>query len=200
MNDWQRLEVPAPVGGNGGILPLLDTRRLVLRQPREEDGPALFEIFSDPEVTRYWSWETFEGPAQGLELVREIGAHAASGTLLQWGIAPREAPERLVGTCTLASIDPVHRRASLGFAVLRSHWGRGIAGEAADRVVQYAFETLGCHRLSADVDPRNTASLRVLERLGFQREGYLRENYWQSAEWQDAILLGLLRRDWESAR
>jgi RimJ/RimL family protein N-acetyltransferase len=62
-------------------------------------------------------------------------------------------------------------------------------------IVLFAFEVLGLHRLVADVDPRNTPSVRLLEWLGFQREGYLREHYFQSGEIQDAVLYGLLERE-----
>jgi RimJ/RimL family protein N-acetyltransferase len=62
--------------------------------------------------------------------------------------------------------------------------------------MRHAFETLDLHRLEADVDPENTASLRVLERNGFRREGHLRERYTQDGRWHDAVLLGLLRREW----
>ncbi|MGZ5443472.1 MAG: GNAT family N-acetyltransferase [Thermoanaerobaculia bacterium] len=61
--------------------------------------------------------------------------------------------------------------------------------------MRFAFQTLGLHRLEADVDPRNTASIRCLERLGFRREGYARERYHLGGEVQDAVLYGLLRKD-----
>ena len=62
----------------------------------------------------------------------------------------------------------------------------------------YAFEVLNFHRIEADVDPRNDASVRTLERLGFQREGYLRERWQVNGEIQDAFFYGLLRPDWET--
>lgn len=182
-----------------GLLPVLETPRFLLRQPGERDAPALFRIFGDPETMRYWSSPPLEEPARALDLVREIGALAERGTLFQWGVAPRESPDEMVGTLTLAGVDPAHRRASIGFAVARAHWGRGIAGEVAERGVRHGFEALGLHRLCGDVDPRNTASVRIFERLGFRPEGHLRQHYWQSDEWQDALLFGLLRDEWEGA-
>ncbi len=64
-------------------------------------------------------------------------------------------------------------------------------------MTRFAFEVLDLHRLEADVDPRNARSIRALERAGFTREGHQRERYWQYGDWQDALLYGLLRRDWE---
>ena len=127
-------------------------------------------------------------------LLDEIHAYFASGTLYEWGVARRE-DDRVIGTCTLASISLPHKRAELGFAVARTHWGQGIASEATEAIVRFAFEEMGLHRLEADVDPRNDASIRCLERLGFRREGYARERYHLGGEVQDAVLYGLLRNE-----
>ena len=70
--------------------------------------------------------------------------------------------------------------------------------ETLKAVLNYAFDVLNLHRIEADVDPRNDASVRTLERLGFQREGYLRERWQVNGEIQDAFFYGLLRPDWES--
>jgi RimJ/RimL family protein N-acetyltransferase len=102
----------------------------------------------------------------------------------------------VVGTCTLARIDRQHRRAELGYALGRAHWGSGLAAEAVGAVIRYAFESLDLHRLEADVDPRNGPSLRLLERFGFRSEGLLRERYHVAGEIQDAAIYGLLRSEW----
>jgi RimJ/RimL family protein N-acetyltransferase len=67
--------------------------------------------------------------------------------------------------------------------------------DALTALLDHAFGDLGLHRIEADVDPRNEASLRLLEKLGFRREGYLRERYLKDDEIQDTVLLGLLRGD-----
>lgn len=180
-------------------LPTLRTERLVIRAIGPGDVPALFDIFSDPEVTRYWSSPPLPDLAAAHELADSIGEGLRTQSLFQWGVT-LAGEDRVIGTCTLASISRQHRRAEVGFAVGRWAWGRGVATEAAARVVRHGFEELGLHRVEADVDPRNTASLRILERLGFQREGYLRERYLLNDEEQDAVLYGLLRREWSGLR
>ena len=66
-------------------------------------------------------------------------------------------------------------------------------------LIDHSFGELGLHRIEADVDPRNTASLRLLEKLGFRREGHLRERYFKDGEIQDSIMLGLLRPEYLEA-
>lgn len=178
-------------------LPILDTPRLRLRAPSDGDIPALFAIFGDPEAMRYWSTPAMTDLAQAAARLRDGERHAEAGTLFEWGIARRE-DDALIGTCTLFRIDRDHRRAELGYILRRDHWGRGLAKEALTAVIDRAFGTLALHRLEADTDPRNTASRRLLERLGFTLEGRLRERYFVAGEVQDSSFYGLLAPDWRS--
>jgi RimJ/RimL family protein N-acetyltransferase len=176
-------------------LPTLEIERLRLRALTPQDVPALFTVFGDPAVCRYWSRPALPDLAAAVALQREIARCFADRSLFQWAIAER-ASDQVVGTCTLAALSAEHRRAELGFALARSVWGRGYVAEALPVLLRFAFEPLALHRLEADVDPRNAPSIRALERLGFEREGYQRERYFLGGEIQDAVLYGLLRHDW----
>lgn len=179
--------------------PTITTDRLRLRWLTAADVPALFAIFGDPAVCRYWSAPPLPDVAAAATLQRDIARCFAERSLFQWGIAER-ATDLVVGTCTLAALSVEHRRAELGFALTPSCWGRGYVAELLPALLKFAFETLELHRVEADVDPRNARSIRVLERVGFQREGYLRERYHVAGEAQDALLFGLLQREWRAAR
>jgi ribosomal-protein-alanine N-acetyltransferase len=174
---------------------------LRLRWLTAADLAALYAIFSDAEVTRYWGSARFTKLADAEALLESIQSHFRARTLFQWGIelADGDSAGQIIGTCTLAHIDPVNRRGELGFALGRSHWGHGYARTAAAAVLAFAFEQLQLHRVSADTDPRNAASIRTLEKLGFRREGLLREHYHVTGEIQDALLFGLLRSEWQAS-
>jgi RimJ/RimL family protein N-acetyltransferase len=178
-------------------LPTLETSRLVLRHPTPADSADLFAVFSDPEVMRYWSDLPMSAPRDADGYIAQIDAHFHERDLFQW-VAEERTTARVVGTCTLLNVSAAHQRAEIGFALGRQHWGRGLATEMVNTLLSFAFETLALHRLEADVDPRNERSLRLLERLGFEREGYLRERYFVGRERQDTVLLGLLRRAWQA--
>lgn len=180
-------------------LPVLDAERLRLRPLGPGDVPALLSIFGDPEVCRYWSSPPLSGIAEAEALYASIERGFETRTLFQWGTELCETKE-IVGTCTLASVSEQHRRAEVGFALGRAHWRKGYATEALVALLGHAFSDLALHRLEADVDPRNRASMRVLERLGFERDGYLRERYHVAGEITDGVLLGLLRPRWERLR
>lgn len=177
-------------------LPTIRTSRLVLRAVTPDDANALLHIFGDPELTRYWGHPTLADRLAAEALVEDIRAGAASGDLLQWGITLGE-PDDVIGTCTLADLDRRHRRADIGAALAAEHHGRGYAEEAVRAMIDHGFGDLGLHRVTADVDPRNAAALRLVERLGFRKEGRMREHYRQNDEWQDGLLFGLLKREWE---
>ena len=176
-------------------LPTIATGRLRLRWLAPADVPALYAIFGDAEVCRYWSSPPLPDVAAAGALLREIEACFAERSLFQWGIAERDS-DAVIGTCTLASLSAEHRRSEIGFALARSAWGRGYLAEGLPALLAFAFHTLGLHRVEADVDPRNARSIHVLERTGFQREGYMRERYHLGGEAQDAVMYGLLHREW----
>lgn len=173
----------------------LTTQRLILRWLTEADVPALFAIFSDAQVMRYWSSPPLTEQAGAEKLLRSIQRGYESGEFLQLGLERRAEPG-IIGTCTLFSFAFPSRRAEIGYALGRPFWGMGYMNEALRTVVAYAFTTLNLNRLEADIDPRNTASAKTLERLGFQQEGYLRERWIVGDEISDTAFYGLLRQEW----
>jgi [ribosomal protein S5]-alanine N-acetyltransferase len=179
----------------GHELPGLPGARVALRAIRAADVPDLFTVFSDAEVMRYWDGVPMTAIDEADAYRAEIDESFRGRTLFQWAIA-EPAADRLIGTCTLLHLNAPHRRAEIGFALGRPHWGQGLASDAVTTLVRFAFGDLNLHRLEADVDPRNARSLRLLEKLGFRREGYLRERYHVAGDLQDAVLLGLLRSEW----
>ena len=178
-------------------LPTIETSRLSLRWISADDVEDFYTVYSNPDVMRYWSTPPLPDRTAASKIVSEIHDGFRRRELLKWGIALR-TDDTLIGTVTLFHPDFTHRRAEIGYALGRAHWGHGYMQETLKAVLNYAFTVLSFHRIEADVDPRNTASIRTLERLGFQREGYLRERWHVNGEIQDAFFYGLLRPDWES--
>lgn len=181
----------------GERLPTLTGRDLSLRPLDDEDLPALQRIFGDAEVARYLSRPAFASPADAEAYLEDIRIGFRDKQLFQWGIVA-EPEQQLSGTCTLFAFDREGFRCELGFALARQVWGRGIARCAVAAVLRFAFEELGVHRIEADTDPRNERSLRLLERLGFEREGLLRQRYCVGDELQDSVVLGLLYPSWQA--
>jgi RimJ/RimL family protein N-acetyltransferase len=176
-------------------LPVIKTSRLVLRWVSEDDVDSLYEIFSDPQVMRYWSVTPLPDREAAAAMQREIAEGNLKESIWKWGLALGDS-DKLIGTCTLFNLNLPNGRAEIGYAMGRPYWGHGYMNEALTALVKHAFEVVQLRRLEADVDPRNTASIRTLERLGFQHEGYLRERWHVGGEIQDALFYGLLRHEW----
>jgi ribosomal-protein-alanine N-acetyltransferase len=182
---------------NSETLPTITAERIALRGLSEGDVRALYAIFSEPDVMRYWSSLPLEDMAEASKLLAHIQDGFRRRALFQWGVA-RRADDRVIGTCTLFHPDPDNRRAELGYALAREHWGNGYMQEALTALFNYAFGELNLHRLEADVDPRNASSIRTLEKLGFRQEGCLRERWLVGGSIQDSLFYGLLGSEWKA--
>ncbi len=177
----------------------LHTPRLMLRPLGERDIPALFQIFSDPEVMRYWSTPPWDSEEEALKLVLRDQSAMAQGDYLRLGLELQTSGE-LIGHCCLFSFSEQSKRCEIGYGMARQHWGHGLMHEALTALVEHAFETLQMNRIEADIDPRNTGSANSLTRLGFIKEGFLRERWIVDGVVSDTGLYGLIKRDWLKMR
>jgi RimJ/RimL family protein N-acetyltransferase len=175
----------------------LTTARLRIRALRRNDAPALFTIWSDAEAMRYFSFAPMRHIDEARARVETTLQSSSSGKDLVCVVEALEPDDsgEVLGTCDLFHLHAQCRRAEIGFSLQRRHWGKGLISEAAAAIVDHAFDNVKLNRIEADIDPRNVASARVLERIGFQREGLLRERWIVGDEVTDSALYGLLRSD-----
>ena len=170
--------------------------RLTVRAMVPHDADALAARRSDPATALYQSWDVPYPVERARQLIAEV-AQLSGPTPGHWFQAA------IVVTATGASVGDlaVHlsddgHTAELGFTLDPDARGHGYATEAAELMIAHLIDTLGVHRIEAETDPRNTASARVLERLGLTLEGVRRENYWRGHAVSDSAYWGVLARDW----
>jgi RimJ/RimL family protein N-acetyltransferase len=173
----------------------LSTPRLRLRAPRARDADAMFAIYADPAVCRYLPWRAWACVDVAHERIERYVKAMAAGEIVRLLIV-RQADAAVLGDCTLFHFDASCRRAEVGYSLATAAWGQGIVQESVGALLRFGFEAMDLNRVEADIDPRNTASARSLERLGFLREGLLRERWIVEGEVSDSAIYGLLRRDW----
>lgn len=182
---------------NAWRAPTLHTPRLTLRPFEQSDAQDLFELQSDAKVLEFWDsppWTDRSAIARFMDgnLRRE-----REGTGIRV-VIERNSDGAFLGWCTFNSWNPEFRSASLGYCLTERSWGQGYATEAAQSLLAWAFETLDLNRVQAEVDTRNAASARVLQKLGFQLEGTLRQDCTVNLVTSDSWVYGLLRSDWQS--
>jgi RimJ/RimL family protein N-acetyltransferase len=173
-------------------VPDLETGRLLIRRLRMDDAPAMLEMLSDLETTKYWGRPVMTELQQAEQYTRENLGWMDDGHCLYWGIEEKSSG-KMIGTCTLFKLDLSNRRGEIGYLLNRSYWRRGLMSEALRSVIDHAMDGMQLHRLEADVDPDNAASIRLLESFGFQREGLFRDRWRVNGRWCDSLMLGLVR-------
>ncbi len=181
-----------------GMATEITTERLILRDPRPGDAPALAARRSDPDVARYQSWQT----PFTLEQAEPMVSHSAglSGLVVdEWSmVTVTDQDGTVVGDiAVLLSWDG--RVADIGYTFASEHWGRGYAAEAVGGIVRWLFEERAVERIAAGLNPENIASAMVLERNGFQFEGQKVQAYWtDDGVVSDDAFYGMTRSTWES--
>ena len=176
---------------------VLASERLILRPLHAGDADDIFATYSDPAVMRYWTGAPWTERSRAVDYIETGARDIAGGTAMRLGIELK-ATGRCIGQATLFHFDVQNRRCDLGYALNRAYWGQGYIGEALHALLDFGFGPLGLNRIEADIDPRNGASLRTVERLGFVQEGLLRERWLVNGEVCDTALYGLLSRDWNA--
>ena len=177
----------------------IEAERVRVRLLAEPDLPALFAVNSDDAVTALLPYATWKTPADGEAWFKRMTDLQATGLALQFVVADK-ASDRAIGTCLLFRLEEGSQRAELGYALGRAHWGRGLMQEALRALIGHAFGPMALRRLEAEVDVRNPASARLLQRLGFSREGLLRQRWVSKGEAKDVEIYGLLRDEWPAGR
>jgi len=178
--------------------PVLITERLMLRELRLSDAPAVAAGAGDERVAQF----LIEVPSPyPVALARRwISARIAwweLGRGVTLAIARRDAPDALLGSVSLRR-HVRDRRAELGYWLAAAAWGHGYATEAAAAAVDFGFRQLALARIYAQVIVGNDASMRVLEKLGMVNEGTKRQHIRKGRRLHDVVFYGLLREEWSA--
>jgi RimJ/RimL family protein N-acetyltransferase len=175
------------------------TERLLLRPFQDDDLQALYTMQSDEAVVRYLYHD-----ARSLDEVRSVLARKIArvavegeGDGLSAAVVLRDTGE-LVADISLWVVSEAHQQGELGFVVHPAHQRRGYATEAARPMLDFAFGTMGLHRVIGRTEARNVSSARVLEKLGMRREAHLMENEWVKGEWQSELVYAVLAAEWST--
>jgi RimJ/RimL family protein N-acetyltransferase len=153
----------------------LETTDLILRPPVVEDAPEAYELLNDPEV-KLWNPARDCPDLEAAAAWCRSGADWSTGNHATWHAVDRSSL-RMVGNVSLFAIDTDDRVAKIGYRVLPSARGRGVARQMVDAVTRWAFESRGLKRVQLEHSIHNTASCRVAEAAGFVLEGTARSAY-----------------------
>lgn len=191
---------PAPVvttDWKTGI-PVLTGHGVTIRELRVSDAPSLFAMLTTQEVARFISPPptTVEGFER---FIIWANRERAAGTYVCFAIVPH-GMDTAVGLFQVRQLEPGWGTAEWGFALGSAFWGTGLFAEGARMVLEFAFETIGVHRLEARAAVLNGRGNGALSKLGAVKEGVLRRSFLRDGQYLDQVLWAILAEDWRAAR
>jgi ribosomal-protein-alanine N-acetyltransferase len=169
--------------------------RLSLRYAVPADAPRLFELASDPAVTRFFSWGPYTSLDQPEAYISALCSKRDAGTLRDFVLV--DPVDGVIGVTGLSELARRDRRATVGSWLGHRWWGSGANFEGKAMICALAFRQLGFERLTAWANTRNGRSQRALERVGFRREGVLSAWHRHGDERHDVVVFGMLAAAWE---
>jgi len=179
-------------------LPTLTADRLTLRELRTTDGASLFASLTSDEVARFIS----PPPASidGFErFIAWTHRQRAAGQFACFAIVPRGS-DAAVGLFQVRALEPGFGVAEWGFAMASEYWGSGVFVDGAPRVIEFAFDVVGVHRLEARAAVANGRGNGALRKIGAVMEGVLRRSFLRNGEYHDQALWTILREEWREAK
>jgi ribosomal-protein-alanine N-acetyltransferase len=178
-------------------VPVLTTENLILRAIDEKDLAGLFAIFSSEPVMKFMDVERFTNISEAAQMVTFFREKLSIGEGIRWAICLKDN-DQLIGTCGFHHISPTHYKCEIGYDLLPDFWGKGIMTNALHAILQFGFEQMNFNRIEAIVDPINTKSYALLDRLGFQREGLHRQSFFEKGRFVDVYIYSMLQGDYKN--
>ena len=167
--------------------PTLTTSRLILRRLTPDDVDAMFALRSNPDARRFIARPLAKTHEDAAKLVAVIDGYLERNEAINWAITLKGNDE-MIGTFCFWNIQPENHRAEIGYMLHPSHQGVGIMQETITATLDYGFKAMKLHSVEAHVDPENIASIKLLERNGFDREGYFKENVFFNGKYFDTAV------------
>ncbi|MCU4158161.1 GNAT family N-acetyltransferase [Carboxylicivirga sp. A043] len=174
--------------------PQLISKRLLLRAIQPDDNKAILAYRSDAETNQYQGWipKTLSDVDAFIEKIPTVFNQA--DTWFQLVIVEKDS-QQLIGDMGIHFID--EDQVELGCTLIKTVHNKGYASEAMREVINHMFSQLNKHRIIASIDPANTASIKLVERLGFRKEAHFVESICSNGQWVDDVVYAVLKREWK---
>ncbi len=177
-------------------IPSLETERLVLRELKKSDVSDVYEYSANPKTSEYLLWEVHRSLEYTKEFVDYVISKYKSGDYNDWALIYK-TNNKMIGTCGFTKIDQENNVAEIGYVINPNYWNMGIATEAAEAVIDFAFNTMGMNRVEAKFMYGNDASLSVMKKLGMKFEGYHRDMLLVKGKYRTIGYAAILKSEYE---
>ena len=174
--------------------PLLSTDRLQLRRFHKNDTAFLYKIRSNKKMAESMGVKRHCTVSETESLLDDIDKTYKAQTGINWVICLKDT-NTAIGNASVWKITAEHKKGEIGYALNSNYCGNGYMTEALMRIIDFSFNDLGLHRLEANVEPNNSNSIKLLEKLNFKQEAFLREDYFMNGKFYNSIILARLEND-----
>ncbi len=168
------------------MLPItLTTPRLTLREVENTDQEMIFKGFSNPEITKFMevTYATFEATAEQMDWYK---TNRLNGTGCAWTVINNQ--QQFIGVVSAYYINQKHKRCEIGYWFFPEYWGQGYAKESIVAMLNCLSTQFNMHRIAAEVEPENTASIALLKRLDFKQEALLKDFEFRNNQFADLTI------------
>lgn len=178
---------------NFSNFPILESERLLLREVNPEDVNEVFLMRSDKEIMKYIPRVPAKTLEDALEHIQTLKETKEKEEGISWGIYLK-GEDKIMGIIGLYRINKPNFRAEVGYILNPKFHGKGYVSEAIQLVIDFGFNTCHFHTLTAIIDPRNSASEKVLQRANFQKEAHFKEDFYFNGEFLDSVHYSIINK------
>jgi RimJ/RimL family protein N-acetyltransferase len=172
----------------------LEGSRVLLRTLKDSDARTIYMYARDPDVLRFTLLPSPYRQSDATRYVRNARSKKWQGKCIVRAIVPK--PGKIIAGIITLDLNSENRRGYIGYWLAKPFWGRGLAKESIQLILQLAFQTLGLSKVTSSVMHPNIRSYKLLEWAGFRLEGRQRRQILKNGEWYDELLYGLLKEEW----
>ena len=175
-------------------MPKLETERLLFRAIKRSDLEDIYEYSSNPSTSKYLLWTPHKSIAETREFIEIVISKYKSGDYNDWAIVHKKTG-KMIGTCGFTRIDEENNLVEIGYVLNPDFWGMGLATEAVEKVLEFAFEVMRVNRVEAKFVFGNDASLAVMKKVGMKLEGYHRDALFIKGKYRTIGMASILKRE-----
>lgn len=180
-------------------LPEIRTERLILRQMRLDDAEHMFEYAGKDFFTKHLLWDTHKSIEDSRTFLQATVNAYKKGTCADFGFELKENG-KFIGSGGFMTIDSYNLSAEIGYVISDKYWNMGLATEAGSALLDFAFNTLGLHRVHARCFEGNDASEKVQQKLGMKYEGMMRDSIFKNGKFCNIKMQSILKQEWEQLK
>ncbi len=179
---------------NFNPFPILESNRLTLRRLTQADVGSILELRGNAENMKFIPRPIAKTESDALEHLAMIDLKIENNEGINWAITLKSTKE-FIGIIGHYCIKPENFRSEIGYMILPEFKNIGITTEAIKAVVDYGFDIMNLHSTEAIIDPKNSASEKVLQKNGFVKEAHFLENEFYDGQFLDTVIYSQLKRN-----